>query len=79
MRAVPLCIPMREAPKELAGTLCETSDQHPLFKDHDELTQARVTRDGTDQKHLCGWLRSHNPFEYADWYAYSLELRQITV
>ena len=62
VRAVPLCIPMCEALEELAGTHCETSDQHSLHKDHVELRQARVTRDDTDRKHLCGWLRSHNPF-----------------
>ena len=66
VRAVPSCIPMCEALEELAGTHCETSDQHSLHKDHAELRQARVTRDDTDRKHLCGWLRSHNPFEYTD-------------
>ena len=66
VRAVPLCIPMCEALEELAGTHCETSNQHSLHKDNAELRQARVIRDDTDRKHLCGWLRSHNPFEYTD-------------
>ena len=66
VRAVPLCIPMCEALEEIAGTHCETSDQHSLHKDHAELRQARVARDDTDRKHLRGWLRSHKPLEYTD-------------
>ena len=66
VRAVPLCIPICKALEELAGTNCKTSVQHSLHKYHAELRQARVTRDDADRKHLCGWLRSHNPFGYTD-------------
>ena len=57
-----MCIPMYEALEELAivisflDSMVILFKRHQTNKDHAELRRARVTRDGTDRKHLRGWL-----------------------
>ena len=61
--ALPPCITIMEALKNLSGTSPASSEQHVAYKDHKELRPARQNRDTTDLVKFISWLKTHNPFD----------------
>ena len=58
----------------MPDSTCPVYRPTSLHKDHAKLRQVRVTQEDrpSDRKHLCGWLRAHNPLAYTDTLVYTI-------
>ena len=60
--ALPLCIPLRTASEEFAGSHTESSEQHSKASDHQDLRPAQQARDQADLEQFIQGLEAHPPF-----------------